>query len=75
MADYCFHQTMDRRVIGQLASTSATLPDDETMTNTGGTGLTDGKATAYGSKDCQSMKPTDPPTHPPTPLPVTRLRI
>jgi hypothetical protein len=35
MAGYCLHQTMDCRVIGQLASKSATLPDDETMTNAG----------------------------------------
>jgi hypothetical protein len=35
MAGFCFHQTIDRRVIGQLASKSATLPDDEKMTNIG----------------------------------------
>jgi len=70
MADYCFHQTMDRRVIGQLASKSATLPDDETMTNTE---YRSDWRKSYGIwEQGLPINETDPPTHP---FPVIRLRI
>jgi hypothetical protein len=47
MTVFCFHQTIDGSVIGQLAFKSVTPPDDETMTNK--SGLTARKAKRYGS--------------------------
>jgi hypothetical protein len=58
---FCFRQTMDPSVTGQLPAKSVTPPNDETMTNKSGvTARTATRChhTAYGIRDWQSMGTT-----------------